>query len=157
MKTKNYKHKGLIIGSFRKHYKKMSDIIDLFDKADIEVLSPKKATVLNSEDEFVVFDYDPKHLSEKELEDLVLEKIHKVDFVYLVNPGGYVGLSAAFEVGYCVAHRIKVFAMEPSDELCAKYLHGIKKPEEVIEYTKKKGSKGIMIPEEREDRKSQKA
>ncbi|MEK7516922.1 MAG: hypothetical protein AAB583_00045 [Patescibacteria group bacterium] len=137
MKTRNYKHKGLIIGSFRKHYKEISDVIDIFDKADIEILSPKKATALNPEDEFVVFDYDPKHLSEKELEDLVLEKIHRVDFVYLVNPGGYVGLSAAFEVGYCIAHKINVFAMEPSSELCAKYLYGVMRPEEIVKYIKR--------------------
>jgi hypothetical protein len=96
------------------------------------VLSPKEAKILNPDDEFVIFNYDPSHLSEKELEDLVLDKMHRSHFVYLVNPGGYVGLSAAFEIGYCAAHGIDVYAMEPSNELCMKYIKAIKSPEEMI-------------------------
>ncbi len=130
----NSKHKSLLIGSFRKHYPHMVDVIKKFEGAGIEVLSPKVAEILNPDDEFVVFDYDPEHLSEKELEDLVLEKMHKSRFVYLVNPGGYIGLSASFEVGYCAAHGIDVYAMEPSTELCAKYIKDVKSPEEILEH-----------------------
>lgn len=126
--SNNFKRTSLIIGSFRKHYQDMTDVIRIFQKSGIEVLSPKEAKILNPDDEFVVFDYDPKHLSEKELEDLVLEKMHKCHFVYLVNPGGYVGLSASFEVGYCAAHGIDVYAMELSTELCAKYIKDFLKP-----------------------------
>ena len=132
-------HKSLLIGSFRKHYPNMVDVIKKFESAGIEVLSPKIAEILNPDDEFVVFDYDPENLSEKELEDLVLEKMHKSRFVYLVNPGGYIGLSAAFEVGYCAAHGIDVYAMEPSTELCAKYFTDIKSPEEILEHLANSG------------------
>ncbi len=129
----NFTHKSLIVGSFRKHYEPITDVIKIFHANGIQVLSPKEAKILNPDDEFVFFDYDPSGLSEKELEDLVLEKIHRSHFVYLVNPGGYIGLSAAFEVGYCAAHGIDVYAMEPSSELCIKYVKGIKSPEEMIE------------------------
>ncbi len=137
----NFTHRSLIVGSFRKHYEPITDVIKGFHESGIQVLSPKEAKILNPEDEFVIFDYDPSDLSAKELEDLVLEKIHRSHFVYLVNPGGYVGISAAFEIGYCVAHGIDVYAMEPSDELCIKYVKAIKSPEEMIkfalqEYTK---------------------
>lgn len=110
------KRKSLIIGSFRKHYDQMVNIIDIFNKAEIEVLSPKKSIIINPEDDFVVFDYDLKRLSDKEIEDKVLDKMHDVDFVYLYNPGGYIGLSASFEIGYCYAHGIKVYAFEESNE-----------------------------------------
>lgn len=125
-------HKCLIIGSFRKHYDQIVNIIDILNKGGIEVLSPKKANIINPEDEFVVFDYDPKHLSYKKIEDKVLEKMHNVDFVYLYNPGGYIGLSASFEIGYCHAHSIKVYAFEKSNELCFQYVDEVKKPLEVI-------------------------
>lgn len=125
-------YKSLIIGSFRKHYNQMVDIIDIFNKNAIEVLSPREAIIINPEDEFVVFDYDPKDLSDKEIEDKVLEKMHNVDFVYLYNPGGYIGLSASFEIGYCHAHGIKVYAFEESNELCFQYVDEVKKPHEVI-------------------------
>lgn len=127
-----YSHTSLIIGSFRKHYRHMTDVIRLFHAKGIEVLSPKDAEILNPNDEFVVFDYDPKYLSEKELEDLVLEKMHKCHFVYLVNPGGYIGLSASFEVGYCAANGIDVYALEASNELCARYIKDFVKPEEMV-------------------------
>ena len=110
----------------------MVDIIDIFNKNAIEVLSPREAIIINPEDEFVVFDYDPKDLSDKEIEDKVLEKMHNVDFVYLYNPGGYIGLSASFEIGYCHAHGIKVYAFEESNELCFQYVDEVKKPHEVI-------------------------
>jgi hypothetical protein len=128
-----FSYTSLIIGSFRKHYDDMTNVIRLFHDEGIEVLSPKEAEILNPNDEFVVFDYDPKHLSEKELEDLVLEKMHKCHFVYLVNPGGYIGLSASFEVGYCAAHGIDVYALEPSTELCAKYIKNFLRPEEMAD------------------------
>lgn len=125
---------SLIIGSFRRHYEPMTGVIQYFHEQGIEVLSPKEAKILNPEDEFVIFDYDPPYLSRKELEDLVLEKMHRSHFVYLVNPGGYVGLSTSFEVGYCAAHGIDVFAMEPSGELCMHYVKDIKSPEEMAEF-----------------------
>lgn len=128
-----FSHTSLIIGSFRKHYDDMTKVIRLFHKKGIKVVSPKEAEIINPDDEFVVFDYDPKHLTEKELEDLVLEKMHKCHFVYLVNPGGYIGLSASFEVGYCVAHGIDVYALEPSTELCAKYIKDFLKPEKMVD------------------------
>jgi len=133
----NFTHRCVIIGSFRKHYDQIVNVIEDFNAAEIEVLSPKKAKILNPTDEFVIFDYDPEGLSEKELEDLVLKKMHGSDFVYLVNPEGYIGRSAAFEMGYCAARGFKIFAMEDSTELCMKYTHGVKSPKEVIQYLKR--------------------
>lgn len=135
-KTNHLQRQCLIIGSFRKHYKEILKVIDIFCSAGITVLSPKKSFVINPEDEFVLFDYDPQNKSKREIEDAVLEKIRNVDFVYLANFNGYVGLSASFEVGYCHAHGIKVFALEPSEELCAEYIDDIKTPEEVIQLIK---------------------
>lgn len=137
-----FTHKSLIIGSFRKHYEHMVDVINLFHENGIEVLSPKEAKILNPDDEFVVFDYDPSHLTDKELEDLVFEKMHKSHFIYLVNPGGYIGLSAAFEVGYCAAHGMDVYAMEESEELCAKYIKAVISPQEMTEIALKEYGKG---------------
>jgi len=78
-------HQCLIIGSFRKHYKEILRIIDIFHNAGVKVFSPKKSFIINPKDEFVIFDYDPKNKSKREIEDAVLKKIHNVDFVYLAN------------------------------------------------------------------------
>lgn len=135
-RKKNHQYQCLIIGSFRKHYREILKIIDIFHSVGIKNLSPKKSFIINPDDEFVLFNYDPKNRSKKEIEDAVLKKIHKVDFVYLANFNGYIGPSASFEIGYCHAHGIKVFALQSSEELCMEYIDDIKSPEEVVQLVK---------------------
>lgn len=57
----------------------------------IYTLSPEEGLVINPNDEFVLFDYDPPILNEGEIQTIVLKKMHIADFVYLVNPEGYLG------------------------------------------------------------------
>lgn len=49
----------------------------------------------------------------KSIENRFLAAIKKSDFLYLFNPGQYIGVSAAFEVGYGLAEGKPVFAAEP--------------------------------------------
>lgn len=132
MSRKRSQRRCLIIGSFRKHYPQIIKIIKYFNTNGIEVLSPKISNILNPKDEFVIFDYDPKEAEMREIEDLVLKKMHLADFVYIVNPDGYMGNSTSFEIGYCHGKGLSIFAMRDSTELCSKYVHGILEPHEVV-------------------------
>ena len=136
-KQLNFRYRAVIIGSFRKHYPLITNIIKIFNSGGIEVLSPKHSKIINPNDEFVLFDYDPKDCGEKEIEDAVLKKINQSHFVYLVNPNGYVGVSASFEVGYCAAHSMRVFSMEDSNEMCVRYITGTYNPKEMVKYVRK--------------------
>lgn len=136
MNSNQNKRKCLIIGSFRKHYSQIVETIKFFNTNNIDVLSPKISTILNPEDEFVVFDYDSKDADIRQIEDMVLEKMHNADFIYIVNPDGYIGQSTSFEIGYCHGKNLKIFAMNDSTELCSKYIHAVLTPHEVIEKIK---------------------
>ncbi|KKR07371.1 MAG: MazG nucleotide pyrophosphohydrolase [Candidatus Peregrinibacteria bacterium GW2011_GWC2_39_14] len=136
MNANKNKHQCLIIGSFRKHYSQIVETINFFHANNIEVLSPKISTILNPEDEFVIFDYDPRDADIRQIEDKVLEKMHNTDFVYIVNPDGYIGQSTSFEIGYCHGKNLKIFAMEDSSELCSRYIHAVLKPNEIIKKLK---------------------
>lgn len=128
------KKKCVIIGSFRKHINLVNYIVNLFKKNQIEVLSPETCNVINPDDNFVLFDYDPPILNEGEIQTIVLKKMHIVDFVYLINPEGYLGKSAAFEIGYAFANNLKVFSFEKiSKEMHKHFVSGVFSPEEIVD------------------------
>ncbi|MCL4384634.1 hypothetical protein M1116_04215 [Patescibacteria group bacterium] len=52
-------------------------------------------------------------LSIRQIEDTFLVAISRADLFYLVNPDGYLGNSAAFEVGFALACRRPLYAAEP--------------------------------------------
>ena len=122
----------VIIGSFRKHMKVMQNVISKFESAGISVLSPKNGSVKNPGDEFVLLNYDPPELTEGEIQTIVLKKMEKASFTYLINPEGYLGKSAAFEVGYGIAMGIKLIAMEPIQEMHSHFVTTIATPEQII-------------------------
>lgn len=71
-----------------------------------QVLSPH---TLDFDDEAFVRDTVTQDMPARILEDYHLMSIRQADFVWLHAPEGYVGLSAAFEIGYALAHHIPVF------------------------------------------------
>lgn len=91
--------KACIIGSFRKHYDDILKIIDLFECNNIQVLSPKKSSILDEEAEFVIFESDNPAFSNAEIQLEVFKNISKSDFVYVWNPDGYVGKTVCYEIG----------------------------------------------------------
>lgn len=45
-----------------------------------------------------------------------LEKIDGADIIYVVNPGGYVGRSLCFDLGYAYAKNKPIYAMHSIDD-----------------------------------------
>jgi len=51
-----------IIGSFRKHYDEVASLIESFEACHVQVLSPKRSSIVNHQDWFVRLQTDdPRH------------------------------------------------------------------------------------------------
>jgi len=98
-----------IIGSFRKHFDDILTVLDLFQGAGIRVLSPKRSAILNPIDEFVRLQSDPSGATDDEIESNALSNITRSDFVYVLCPGGYVGRTTCYELGWVYCRSIPVY------------------------------------------------
>lgn len=103
----------VIIGSFSKHSTEIGKVARLMGAQGIDVLSPINAVGLNPDDPFVALATGDPPKSPHDLQFAVLMKILRTSLVYLVNPGGYVGLGAAGEVGYAALTDRPVLLHEP--------------------------------------------
>ena len=91
----------VIHGSFSKHLDKIQDAIKVFNAADIEVIAPISTDIVDNNDGFVLFEgevgQDPRLV-----ELLYIQKLKELGpngFSYFVNPQGYIGKSASYELG----------------------------------------------------------
>lgn len=101
-----------IIGSFRKHYSQVLGHMADFHSAGIAVLSPKDAAITNPEAEFVRFDSDDSEHSEADIQLIALHRILRSTFVYVANPGGYVGRTTCYEIGRILERSLPIFFSE---------------------------------------------
>lgn len=101
-------------GSFRRHFAEIKRVRELFEAAGVEVVAPKRAEIIAYESGFAQLegetDTDPRLI---ELE--YLQQLHRLGpdgFSYFVNPEGYVGRSAAYELGIAQATNTPCFFAE---------------------------------------------
>jgi hypothetical protein len=135
-----YKAKDcVVIGSFQKYYDNIADFICLIEHK-YKVLSPLRSKVVDSMQDFVILDTDILNATcEKEIqiayiESKVLANIKKASFVYVYNPGGYIGTSTAFEIGFAMKENKNICAAyKPQDRLLRSYIRNIIPPEEFLE------------------------
>jgi NTP pyrophosphatase (non-canonical NTP hydrolase) len=121
-----------ISGSFNKHLDQIQNKILEFQQEGIEVLSPKLSRPISCEDEFVRLETDKGTPGEIEFEHL--EAITRSDFLYVVNPGGYIGKSVALEIGYALSRNIPVYSLEkPEDNVLSFFV----KPEKSVKIIKR--------------------
>jgi hypothetical protein len=104
--------KCTICGSFRKHYDQICGAIDVFEEAGIEVLSPKKSRLIDPEAPFPLLESDSQTETPDEIEARHISAIKDSDFVYLITPDAYVGLSVAIEFGLALRHEKPLYASE---------------------------------------------
>ena len=100
-------------------------MLELFENLGINVLSPKKSIIINPDDDFALLESDESD-SIYNIENKHLSAIKKANFLYVVNPNGYIGLTVAFEMGWAYANNCTIYCMhEPKDillkEFCNKY------------------------------------
>lgn len=105
-----------VSGSFNKHLDRIRKRILEFQQEGIEVLSPELSSSVSCEDDFVRLDTDRG--TPGEIESKHLGAITRSDFLYVVNPEGYIGKSVALEIGFALSRNIPVYAMEkPKDNI----------------------------------------
>jgi ADP-ribose pyrophosphatase YjhB (NUDIX family)/nucleoside 2-deoxyribosyltransferase len=116
----SYLERVTISGSYRKFPELVGSAIEQFRGLGVDVLSPKSSEILASVDGFVSLRGDLvqriDQVPENSLTDAMrfienshLRAIQQSDALWLIIPGGYVGVSTAFEAGWALAHNIPVF------------------------------------------------
>lgn len=98
-----------LIGSFRRHYAEIRKTARIFLAAGMTVKSPPISRVIDPERDFVRFEADPPEAADHEIQAATLGKIFSSDFVYVVNPGGYIGQMTAHELGRVIERGIAVY------------------------------------------------
>ena len=110
---------SVVSGSFKKFKPEIDAAIDRLQGNSVIVLAPDKGwlyvptmRVCSAADlEFRPLPSE-RGMEPGQVELDFLEKLKNADFVYLVNPGGYVGISVCLEIGAAMARKIPVYAAE---------------------------------------------
>lgn len=102
-----------LIGSFRRHYPEVWKAAKIFGAAGMTVKSPPMSRIVDRERAFVRFASDPPLASDLDLQAATMDKIFSSDFVYVVNPGGYIGADTTLELGRIVERGMAVYYAEP--------------------------------------------
>lgn len=90
----------VIIGSFRRDLAEIGAIAQGMRELGVVVLSPLSHESIDPGSEFVILRSDCPSKSPRTLQRDVLAKMPTASLVYLVNPTGYVGMTAAAEVAF---------------------------------------------------------
>ncbi len=127
----------VIHGSFSKHFDEIQRVHALFSQAGIEVLAPKNSELVAQTDGFALFE-DEANLDPRLVELQYLHKIKQLGnngFSYFVNPGGYIGKSASYELGIAQLTNTRCFFMNTLADHPA-YIHknAIYSPENLVDY-----------------------
>jgi hypothetical protein len=88
------------------------ELIDFFNKENIDVLSPKKSVILDPNQEFVLFHSDNPNHNDNEIQLIALNRILNSDFVFVCNPNGYIGKTTAYEIGRIIERKIPLYFQE---------------------------------------------
>jgi nucleoside 2-deoxyribosyltransferase len=99
----------VLCGSYRKDPEGLRRIFLRLKGLGFQVLSPSGVEA-ESEAEGFVFMRGQGHQPPRQIEAAHLASILKADFVWLFAPGGYLGLTGAFEIGFAHAHGIPVYS-----------------------------------------------
>lgn len=137
MKKSNSKFRCILHGSFRKHFSEIQRVHRLFTGAGIEVLAPSVSEIKEFQSGFALLESDvssdPRMIELTYLHNL--KQLGESGFSYFINPNGYLGRSASYELGIAHISNTRCFFTEKLLDHPA-YLHGnsIWKPEFLVEY-----------------------
>ncbi len=131
------KFRCVLHGSFQKHFAEIQRIHHLFTSAGIEVLAPTVSDISEIKNGFAMLSTD----TETDLRMIELFYLHNLKqlgengFSYFVNPDGYIGKTASYELGIAQISNTKCFFLESILDHPA-YLHknSVWKPELLVEY-----------------------
>jgi ADP-ribose pyrophosphatase YjhB (NUDIX family) len=139
----NHSIRCVIHGSFGKHFAEIQRVAQLFERAGIEVLAPKMAELTSQTDGFALFEdeagLDPRLVELRYLHNL--KKLGSDGFSYFVNPEGYIGASASYELGIAQIANVRCFfAHKPSDHPVYVHKNAVWSPEDIAQYVYENGA-----------------
>ncbi len=107
--------KATVSGSFHRHMPAIYTAVNELRAARVSVLSPADPRIVDHLREFLFVASDRTRFK-RQVQQRHFEAIGQSDFLWLVCPDGYVGVSAAMEIGWALQARVPVFSdMKPSD------------------------------------------
>lgn len=110
-----------VSGSFNQFLPQIQESVAKLSALGIIVLSPKVSKPISQINGFVMLERDKG--SPGEVERQHLGAIAKSDFLYIVNPGGYIGGSVAFEVGYAISKGVPIYSSDnPKDQVFSSFI-----------------------------------
>lgn len=141
--------RAAVSGSFHRHMELITAAVQDLASLSIRVLSPADPRVVAHHGEFLFVASD-RVRSVRLVQDRHLESIRTADFLWLVCPDGYVGLSASMEVGYAAAAGVPVFGTHaPGDLTLREYVTVVPELSEAVRRveasTRRRRPEGILI------------
>jgi hypothetical protein len=113
---KTHPVQATVSGSFRRAMEAVQAAVRELTDAGVLVLSPADPRVVDRFGDFVFVASDEVRRI-RTVQGRHLAAIAASEFLWLVAPDGYVGQSAAMEIGFAAAHNVPVFSCEVPEDL----------------------------------------
>lgn len=115
----------VISGTYRKGFETLKRAYEEFRDLGCTILSPSNVSAVREDDGFVYMQGEEAETPER-IERKHLFAIQKANFVWLHAPDGYVGPTAALEIGFANAAGVPVYATElPTDRILQSFVQTV--------------------------------
>lgn len=122
----------VLSGSYRKEFETLKSTYEEFRDLGCTILSPSSVSIVREEDGFVYMQGEETETPEK-IEGRHLLAIQRASFVWLHAPDGYVGPTAALEVGFANAAGVPIYArQQPTDNVLRSFVRLVDSPAMVM-------------------------
>lgn len=105
-----------VSGSFHRHMESITKAVHELAALSVRVLSPSDPRIVAAQGEFLFVASDPIR-SVRLVQDRHLDCIRASSFLWLVCPDGYVGVSAAMEIGAAREAGVPIFGTRAPNDL----------------------------------------
>lgn len=138
--------RAVVCGSYRRDPDNLRAAFDALTAEGVEVLSPASVEFVDEIEGFVVTAEDARDPPEA-IEKRHIGAMRACDFVWLHVPNGYVGPSAALEVGVAHTLGIPVYAANtPSDRIIAQFVAVVDGPQQAAASARARGATTPCAP-----------
>ncbi|HEX4114724.1 MAG TPA: hypothetical protein VHY18_02500 [Solirubrobacteraceae bacterium] len=132
--------RAVICGSFRREVAVLQADFQELEATGCEVLSPRDVRFVAEVDGFVLAEHELDQAPEA-IEHRHLESLRQADFVWLHAPAGYVGASAAMELGIAGELGLPVYSRNmPTDPVLARVVRHAHSPREATDIARSRGA-----------------
>jgi hypothetical protein len=138
-----------VSGSFHRHMEAITSAVHELAALSVRVLSPADPRIVGAHGEFLFVASDPIR-SVRLVQDHHLASIRAANFLWVVCPDGYVGQSAAMEIGYAAAVGVSILAAQlPNDLTLRQYVKLVPSLKAAVEMARidptRRHPEGILI------------